>query len=97
MASSQVPKLFVNGEPVALLAGPLRERCRQWPNQREVTVPGLHFLPEDSGAAIAEALRVWLPRLPVSRVAPTGGACTRGRAPRSRHRPGAGPRRAGLR
>ena len=66
MASSQVPKLFVNGEPGALLTGPLRERCRQWPNQREVTVPGLHFLPEDSGAAIAEALRVWLPRLPVS-------------------------------
>jgi len=66
MASSQVPKLFVNGEPGALLTGPLRERCRQWPNQREVTVPGLHFLPEDSGAAIAEALRVWLPTLPVN-------------------------------
>jgi haloalkane dehalogenase len=65
MASSQLPKLFVNGEPGALLTGPLRERCRQWPNQQEVTVPGLHFLPEDSGAAIADALRGWLPTLPV--------------------------------
>jgi haloalkane dehalogenase len=65
MASGQVPKLFVNGEPGALLTGPLRERCRQWPNQQEVSVPGPHFLPEDSGAAIADALRRWLPTLPV--------------------------------
>jgi haloalkane dehalogenase len=61
MATSPVPKLFVNGDPGALLNGPLREQCRHWPNQREVTVPGLHFLPEDSAAAIASALLKWIP------------------------------------
>ncbi|MEU4193479.1 haloalkane dehalogenase [Kribbella sp. NPDC026611] len=61
MAMSQVPKLFVNGEPGALLNGPLRDQCRRWPNQREVTVAGLHFLPEDSGAEIAAALVEWIP------------------------------------
>jgi haloalkane dehalogenase len=63
MATSQVPKLFVNGDPGALLTGPLRERCRRWPNQREVTVRGSHFLPEDSGGAIAAALVDWIGRL----------------------------------
>jgi haloalkane dehalogenase len=59
MASSPVPKLFVNGDPGALLTGPLREQCRRWPAQREVTVPGLHFLPEDSAPQIAHALTTW--------------------------------------
>jgi haloalkane dehalogenase len=59
MASSPVPKLFVNGDPGALLTGPLREQCRRWPAQHEVTVPGLHFLPEDSAPQIAHALTTW--------------------------------------
>ena len=63
MASSPVPKLFVNGDPGALLTGTLRERCRRWPAQDEVTVPGLHFLPEDSASEIADALDAWLGRL----------------------------------
>lgn len=61
MATSRVPKLLVNGEPGALLNGPLREQCRRWPNQQEVTVAGLHFLPEDSAPQIAAALRDWIP------------------------------------
>lgn len=60
MASTPVPKLFVNAEPGALLTGPLRELCRTWPNQREVTVAGTHFLPEDSAAGIAAALVDWI-------------------------------------
>ena len=64
MASSSVPKLFVNGDPGALLTGPLREQCRRWPAQHEVTVPGLHFLPEDSPREIGEALDAWLATLP---------------------------------
>jgi len=63
MVSSPVPKLFVNGDPGALLTGTLRERCRRWPAQDEVTVPGLHFLPEDSASEIADALDAWLGRL----------------------------------
>ena len=60
MAATPVPKLFINGEPGALLTGGLREVCRRWPRQREVTVPGLHFLPEDSPGEIAGALSAWL-------------------------------------
>ena len=60
MATSAVPKLFINGDPGALLTGPLRELCRRWPHQREVTVSGLHFLPEDSPGLIADALDDWL-------------------------------------
>jgi haloalkane dehalogenase len=63
MATSPVPKLFINGDPGALLTGPLRELCRGWPNQQEVTVPGLHFLPEDAPAEIAAALEAWIARL----------------------------------
>jgi len=63
MATTPVPKLFVNGNPGALLTGPLRELCRRWPNQREVTVPGLHFLPEDAPREIAEALHDWITAL----------------------------------
>jgi haloalkane dehalogenase len=60
MATTAVPKLFVNGSPGALLTGPLRRLCRTWPHQREVTVPGLHFLPEDAPQQIADALDDWL-------------------------------------
>ena len=64
MATTPVPKLFVNGSPGALLTGPLREQCRHWPSQREVTVPGLHFLPEDAPREIAKALDGWITALP---------------------------------
>lgn len=63
MARTPVPKLFVNGDPGALLTGPLRDRCRGWHNQREVTVPGLHFLPEDAPEQIGSALAQWIAEL----------------------------------
>lgn len=50
------PKLFVNADPGSILVGPQREFCRRWPNQTEVTVPGLHFLQEDSADAIGKAV-----------------------------------------
>jgi haloalkane dehalogenase len=59
LATSPVPKLFVNGDPGMILTGRPREVCRQWPNQREVTVKGLHFLQEDSPQAIGEAIVNW--------------------------------------
>ena len=49
----------MNAEPGAILTGAQREFCRGWPNQREVTVPGNHFLQEDSGEAIGEAIENW--------------------------------------
>src|SRR5262249_26429745 len=53
---SDVPKLFVNADPGSILVGAQREFCRGWPNQREVTVKGLHFVQEDSPAAIGQAV-----------------------------------------
>ena len=60
LTTSEVPKLFVNAEPGAILTGPQREFCRRFPNQTEVTVPGVHFVQEDSPAEIATAIREWL-------------------------------------
>ena len=54
-----VPKLFVNSEPGGL-TGSLRDFCRTWSAQREVTVRGLHFLQEDSPHEIGRAIADWL-------------------------------------
>jgi haloalkane dehalogenase len=60
MAANDVPKLFVNAEPGAILIGVLRDFCRTWRNQTEVTVPGSHFIQEESGAAIGRAIADWM-------------------------------------
>ncbi len=60
LATNDVPKLFVNADPGAILIGVLREFCRTWRNQTEVTVPGSHFIQEDSGAAIGQAIAQWI-------------------------------------
>ena len=59
LAASEMPKLFVNAEPGAILVGPQREFCRSWPRQRETTVPGSHFIQEDSGPEIGAAIAEW--------------------------------------
>jgi haloalkane dehalogenase len=59
LATSHVPKLFVNAEPGAILRGRPREFCRSWPNTTEVTVPGIHFVQEDSGEEIGRAVAEW--------------------------------------
>ena len=60
MAENDIPKLFVNAEPGAILVGPVRDFCRTWKNQTEVTVPGSHFIQEDSGPAIGRAVADWM-------------------------------------
>ena len=59
LSSSPVPKLFINAEPGAILTGAQREFCRTWPHQTEVTIPGVHFVQEDSPDPIGEALLSW--------------------------------------
>ena len=59
LASSDLPKLFVNAEPGAILTGEQREFCRSWPNQQEVTVKGIHFIQEDSPDEIGQAVAKW--------------------------------------
>jgi haloalkane dehalogenase len=69
LRQSRVPKLFINGDPGAILVGSRRDFCRTWPNQTEVTVPGLHFLQEDAPAAIGQAITDWLPAIREARAA----------------------------
>ena len=59
LSQSEIPKLFINADPGAILIGAQREFCRSWPNQIEVTIPGNHFLQEDSPHEIGEAIAEW--------------------------------------
>jgi haloalkane dehalogenase len=59
LAKSSTPKLFINADPGAILIGAQREFCRTWPNQREVTVKGVHFIQEDSPHEIGAAIADW--------------------------------------
>jgi haloalkane dehalogenase len=60
MAENDIPKLFVDAEPGAILTGAVREFCRSWKNQTEVTVSGSHFIQEDSGPVIGRAIAAWM-------------------------------------
>ncbi|WP_299349741.1 haloalkane dehalogenase [uncultured Shimia sp.] len=60
LSNSDLPKLFVNAEPGAILIGGPREFCRTWPHQSEVTVAGSHFIQEDSGPEIGRAVAEWI-------------------------------------
>ncbi len=64
LASSSIPKLFINAEPGSILTGKQREFCRSWPNQQEVTVKGIHFIQEDSPTEIGEAIATFLAHIP---------------------------------
>lgn len=59
LVQSQIPKLFINAEPGAILTGENREFCRTFPNQSEVTVKGSHFIQEDSPHEIGKAVADW--------------------------------------
>ena len=63
LSRSDLPKLFINAEPGAILIGNQREFCRSWPNQTEVTVKGAHFIQEDSATEIADAIGGWIKTL----------------------------------
>src|SRR6202047_139507 len=60
MAENDIPKLFVNADPGAILIGAVRDFCRSWKSQTEVTVSGSHFIQEDSGPAIGRAVAEWM-------------------------------------
>ena len=59
LSHSPIPKLFIQGEPGGM-APSERAFCRSFPAQREVTVPGIHFLQEDAPDEIGIALANWL-------------------------------------
>ena len=55
LSEADVPKLFINADPGAITTGAMRDFCRTWPNQTEITVPGNHFIQEDSPHEIGVA------------------------------------------
>ncbi len=59
----RLPKLFISVEPGALLVELGRNFCRSWPNQREVSVEGIHFIQEDSPSKIGVAIREFVKKL----------------------------------
>jgi len=60
MNETQIPKLFINADPGSILIGKQREIARQWPNQKEVTVKGGHFIQEVSPDEIGKFVREFL-------------------------------------
>jgi len=60
LAASDIPKLFINAEPGAILRGRARDFCRTWSNQKEVTVKGNHFIQEDSPDEIGRAVAAFI-------------------------------------
>jgi haloalkane dehalogenase len=63
MSQSPIPKLLITGAPGAIVRGRTLEFCRTWPNQREATVKGMHFLQEDSPREIGNILREFMESL----------------------------------
>lgn len=60
MAKNTIPKLFFNADPGITLTGANRKFCQAWHNQVEITVPGTHFIQEQSPQLIGESIRNWL-------------------------------------
>src|SRR3546814_5520154 len=63
LSESPIPKLFINAEPGHLTTGRIRDFCRTWPNQTEITVAGAHFIQEASPDEIGAALEAFVRRL----------------------------------
>ncbi len=60
LSKSSIRKLFINADPGSILVGRQREYCRNWKNQKEVTVKGIHFIQEDSPLEIANEIVAWI-------------------------------------
>lgn len=63
LAGADIQKLLIVADPGSILTGAALEFARTWPNQREVTVPGLHFIQEDSAAEIGAAVAEFVSEL----------------------------------
>lgn len=60
---SNVAKLWIHGDPGAVESESVRDFCRTWPNQTELTVKGIHFIQEDSPKEIGEAVAAFVKRI----------------------------------
>ena len=53
MEENDLPKLFIQAIPGVALSEELLAYCLSWKNQQQITVPGKHFIQEDSPNEIA--------------------------------------------
>lgn len=60
LSGEEVPKLFINADPGSIVGDRVRQLVRSWPSLAEVTVPGLHFIQEDSGPEIGRSINDWV-------------------------------------
>jgi haloalkane dehalogenase len=68
LATSPIPKLFIDAEPGGFLIGAQREFCRAWPNQETVTMKGAHFLQEEAPEEIGEAIARFVAKVLVGQI-----------------------------
>lgn len=60
LLQSEIPKLFIEAEPGAIMSGHALDFVRRLPNLTETKVAGVHYLQEDSPDEIGEAIAKWL-------------------------------------
>jgi haloalkane dehalogenase len=63
LSKSDVPKLFIDGDPGQVVQGRVREVIRSWNNQKEITVKGRKLLQEDSPDEIGKAAADFVKRV----------------------------------
>lgn len=64
LEQSPIPKLFINCDhPAAILSGALREYCRTWPAQTEVTLQTSRWPQEDCPDDVGQAIAGWIQSL----------------------------------
>ena len=63
LSTSDVPKLFFDAQPGAILRKDVRDFCLAWPSQKVVEIEGIHFVQEDSPDEIGQGVAEWLKAL----------------------------------
>ena len=60
LQGTDIPKLLIEATPGAIMTGAVLDDARDLSNQTRVSVPGSHFIQEDSGPEIALSLQEWM-------------------------------------
>jgi haloalkane dehalogenase len=64
LSTSPVPKLYFHATPGVLDQNPHQVAfCRTFPNQEELQVKGLHFIPEEDAEVVAPGVARFVRRL----------------------------------
>lgn len=60
LSHTPIPKLFFRVDPGMMVTGKVLEFCQSFPNQKEITVKGAHYVQEDSADEIGKAIAEWI-------------------------------------